>query len=165
MTQWQPVVGYEGLYEVSREGRVRSLDRVKRNRWGEYVQPGVELRASSAGDGYAKVALTKDGKLRTRRVHILVLEAFVGRRPDGMQACHNDGNQGNNCIENLRWDTVSANTYDKIRHGTHVQAAQTHCKRGHPFSGPGSHVSIRPDGRRRCRTCENENQQSRRRAT
>jgi hypothetical protein len=51
-------------------------------------------------------------------VHLLVLETFAGRRPLGMQACHNDGNSHNNALQNLRWDTPSANHLDKIRHGT-----------------------------------------------
>lgn len=160
---WKPVAGYEGLYEVSDRGRVKSLDRVKRNRWGDFIMPGRILSPGLDQNGYEIVALTKDRKLTSRRVHILVIEAFVSPRPEGMQACHNDGNNRNNTVENLRWDTASANTYDKVRHGTHVQAAQTHCKRGHPLSGEGADVYIRPGrGGRRCNVCHRMMQRLRR---
>jgi hypothetical protein len=51
-------------------------------------------------------------------VHCLVLEAFVGPRPLGMEGCHNDGDQQNNKLSNLRWDTPQGNAADKIKHGT-----------------------------------------------
>lgn len=159
---WLPVLGYEGLYEVSNFGRVKSLDRTKTNRWGEYVMPGRVLRSAVVPGEYPIVALTKDGKIKSRRVHLLVLESFVGPRPTGMFACHNDGDATNSHLSNLRWDTASANTYDKIRHGTHTQAAQTHCRRGHPLGGPDANVQVRPNGRRRCRICENVNAKRRR---
>ena len=160
--EWRAVVGYEGLYEVSDSGAVRSLDRIKRNRWGDYTQRGRILKAATTKDGYPIVALMRDGELKSHRVHVLVLAAFVGPRPDGLQACHFDGDPSNNRIENLRWDTGSANTLDKIRHGTHTQAAQTHCKRGHPLTGPEADVLIRTCGRRRCRPCERDGQRRRR---
>lgn len=69
-------------------------------------------------DGYSGVQLTDDmGKRRYRPVHQLVLEAFVGPRPVGMEACHNDGNPANNRLDNLRWDTHAANTEDSRRQG------------------------------------------------
>lgn len=51
-------------------------------------------------------------------VHLLVLMAFIGQRPDGMEGCHNDGNSLNNAAKNLRWDTIKANRADSIAHGT-----------------------------------------------
>jgi hypothetical protein len=51
-------------------------------------------------------------------VHVLVLLAFIGPRPDGQEACHGDGNPLNNRLENLRWDTHLANEADKTIHGT-----------------------------------------------
>lgn len=68
---------------------------------------------------YLRVTVsTTDGKQKSIAVHRLVLEAFVGQRPDGMQACHNDGNHLNNSIKNLRWDTSRNNILDKNKHGT-----------------------------------------------
>lgn len=69
--------------------------------------------------GYVFVAVRSvDDRLRkTRSAHSLILEAFVGPRPTGMEACHNDGDGLNNSIQNLRWDTPASNTNDKLKHG------------------------------------------------
>lgn len=66
------------------------------------------------------VKLYRDGKWANRRVHRLVLEAFVGPCPEGMQGCHNDGNPENNALENLRWDTIRGNMLDAVNHGTNA---------------------------------------------
>jgi hypothetical protein len=122
METWKPVVGFEGHYEVSDQGNVRSLDQVvahwrggTRLRRGKYLKPG----ATGGSGAYLFVVLMNDGKTRSNRcVHRLVLEAFVGPRPEGMQACHNDGDPHNNALSNLRWDTPTANNADKKAHGT-----------------------------------------------
>jgi len=60
----------------------------------------------------------ENNKQKILRPHKLVLEAFVGKAPQGMECCHNDGNQANNNLENLRWDTPKNNHADKLKHGT-----------------------------------------------
>ncbi len=77
-------------------------------------------KTSPMNTGYLAVNLpTPDGSTRrSRLVHHMVLEAFVGPRPEGMVACHKDGNVLNNHVSNLRWDTQSANLLDRVRHGT-----------------------------------------------
>jgi len=72
--------------------------------------------------GYGRIVLTMKGKQKTFLVHRLILLAFVGSCPDGMEGCHNDGNSGNCNLENLRWDTPKNNNADKIRHGTNNYA-------------------------------------------
>lgn len=72
--------------------------------------------------GYLQVRLV--GK--TRRVHSLVLIAFVGPRPDGMECCHGDGNPANNHLSNLRWDTPKSNHSDRGRHGTGNHGVRNH---------------------------------------
>ncbi len=67
---------------------------------------------------YYVVSLLMDGKQKLFYVHRLILEAFFGPCPSGMQCCHNDGNRRNNRASNLRWDTPSANALDKFKHGT-----------------------------------------------
>lgn len=64
--------------------------------------------------GYLTVTL---GGISKRYIHRLVLEAFIGKCPKGMQCCHNNGNKADNRLENLRWDTRSNNNKDKIKHG------------------------------------------------
>lgn len=78
------------------------------------------LRLGWDKDGYKIVILRRDEKSFTRRVHRLVLEVFTGSCPKGMESCHNNGNNLDNRLENLRWDTRSNNSYDSIRHGTHA---------------------------------------------
>ena len=145
---WRPIVGHEGLYEVSDQGHVRSLDRPDAaGRWvhGRAVQPVVHHR------GHLRVSLWSGGRRTQVFVHRLVLEAFRGSAPAGMEACHNDGNPTNNRLDNLRWDTQSANQLDRVRHGTHNNASKTHCPAGHPYDANNTHVD--PSGHRSCRAC------------
>lgn len=119
---WRQVVGYEGLYEVSSLGRVRTLGRMRKciNGGGSYWQ-GPRLRATPidhTSTGYRYVGLFKDGKNTKHMVHSLVLESFVGPRPIGMECCHNDGDRANAKLANLRWDTKRGNKADQVLHGT-----------------------------------------------
>lgn len=68
--------------------------------------------------GCLAVSLCREGKVQQHKLHHLVLEAFVGPRPDGLEGCHGDGDFTNNSLDNLRWDTPLANADDKRRHGT-----------------------------------------------
>lgn len=149
---WRPVVGFEGLYEVSDQGRVRSLDRVTTGRWGAAAYRGrMLLPDRNNPDGYERVTLQRAGKRIRRAVHHLVLEAFVGPRPDEAEACHGDGDPANNVASNLRWDTHSANIRDKRAHGTDYYACRDSCSRGHLYM-PGSYRIWR--GARRCIECD-----------
>jgi len=115
---WRIIPGYQGLYEVSDHGRVRSLDRVVQR--GDVRQPrrGVVLSPGWSHDGYALVVLADVAhRRRTWRVHQLVLLAFVGPRPEGHEGLHADGNPGNNIPSNLSWGTSAENRADTIRHG------------------------------------------------
>lgn len=131
---WLPVVGYEGHYEVSDQGRVRSVDRVDRRGWNRQGQ----LRRLSAHvtDGRPTVRLLKDGRGQTLYVHRLVLEAFVGQCPEGHECCHGNGDNQDNRLSNLRWDTRSANQFDAVKHGAHALSARRECKRGHQLEVP-----------------------------
>lgn len=155
---WKDIPDYEGLYQASNLGRIRSLPRVSRfiGRWGTEVErdvPGKVLVAKVKPSGHLFVTLCKKGKTRNWHVHTLVLTAFVGARPDNMECLHQDGDPTNNRVENLRWGTNSQNRLDSVRHGTHVNARKTHCKHGHEFSPENTYM--RPEGGRRCRACKN----------
>lgn len=116
--QWRPVVGYETLYQVSDQGKVRSLGRV--DSIGRRIAPAV-LRGSLDGEGYRTVSLTaasepgRPGRTTTHRVHVLVLTAFVGPRPAGLEACHGDDVPDNCALTNLRWDAAEGNFEDQFR--------------------------------------------------
>lgn len=111
--QWKAIPGLEGRYEVSSLGRVKSLLR------GERI-----LLLCQRKTGYLTVIV--GGK--SRRVHRLVLEAFVGPCPDRMQACHWNDIPDDNRIENLRWDTRDANFADQRRNASNKprRSRQTH---------------------------------------
>lgn len=120
--EWRPVVGYEGLYEVSDLGRVRRLERLVAGSTAGTRRLKPRLRKTAVVRGYAVVQLTDEsGAHEMCRVHRLVLKAFVGPCPDGMQGCHDNGDALDNRLRNLRWDTRSGNEADKLRHGTHIR--------------------------------------------
>lgn len=109
---WSAVPGYEGSYEVSNQGRVRSLDRniQHSNESHPRFLRGSMLRSRIDRDGYALVDLYANKKKRTFKVHHLVLTVFGSLPNDSQSECdHKDGNRSNNCISNLRWATKSLN--------------------------------------------------------
>lgn len=116
MTIWKAVVGYEGRYEVSDLGEVRSLDKGNRK--------GIMLKQGSSGVGYKAVDLSKDGVAVRTRVHKIVLEAFVGPCPAGMECCHDDNDRANNRLSNLRWDTKKNNMKDREKAGNTLRGTR-----------------------------------------
>lgn len=115
--EWRPVVGYEGFYEVSNMGRVRSVPRtVMHSRNGPMKLNSRVLRPNTHPAGHRMVDLRRDGESYMAKVHRLVLEAFAGPAPDGYDGCHNDGDPNNNRAENLRWDTHGGNMRDRYWH-------------------------------------------------
>lgn len=114
---WKSVVGYEGRYEVSNYGRIRTLVNSK----GKLANPAI--RELEEHNGYLRVMISKPlaGAKRiqqTKFVHCLVLEAFVGPRPKGKQCAHLNGDRKDNRLENLKWVSKTENERHKIIHGT-----------------------------------------------
>lgn len=151
---WRPVTGYEGLYEVSDHGRVRSVDRTVTfaNGWtrdysSQIISPSKRV--------YWRVTLRDEtGRRRTWKLHTLVLAAFVGPRPEGSEGRHLDDNKDDNRLSNLAYGTRSQNRADSVRNGTHREARKTHCPKGHPYEG--DNLFVMPNGNRRCVTCARE---------
>ncbi len=148
MERWLPVVGYEGIYEVSDQGRVRSLDRIDTR---GHARREKVLRPRKTTRDHLAVALYADSVRTDFQVHRLVLEAFVGPRPAGMEGCHWNDIPTDNRLENLRWDTRSANVADSVRNGRHAMANRTHCPQGHPYTPENTYTY--PRGARACREC------------
>lgn len=129
--RWKPVVGFEGAYEVSDLGRVRSLDRYvpHSNRWGtisSILHRGQILRLGPHAGGYKTVHLYRDGeRVRATVLHIVVAEAFLGPRPTPEhEVRHLDGDAGNCAAANLAWGTRIENEADKELHGTRTRGEQ-----------------------------------------
>jgi hypothetical protein len=119
--RWKAIIGFEGLYEVSDRGRVKSLERPVGTWLGTRVKRARILKPITTVRGYVVVSL---GKHQQKRVQQLVLEAFRCRRPRGLFACHRDGNKNNNTIGNLYWGSAAENSADMIRHGRSSQGSK-----------------------------------------
>jgi hypothetical protein len=109
--EWKPVPEFEGRYDVSNWGRVRSLSCYRPGQFGKILSPSPTSR------GYLSVCLRHRDKRRGYSVHRLVMAAFAGPCPDGHQVAHNNGCRTDNRVENLRYATPSSNIDDRHRHG------------------------------------------------
>lgn len=115
---WKPIARWEDLYQVSNRGRVRSLDRTAMNRVGHLrTTRGRVLEPSRMKSGHLQVSLYRGGERLCTTVHTLVMAAFVGPRPPGMDICHGDSDPTNNHVSNLRYDTRRGNIEDTMATG------------------------------------------------
>lgn len=105
MEEWRAIAGYEGLYEVSNLGRVRSL-----KYWGG--NRVAILKQATSKRGYKKIALTSEKK--TFLIHRLVAQAFIPNPENKPEVNHIDGNKQNNCVNNLEWVTGSENNIHAV---------------------------------------------------
>lgn len=118
MEQWRAIPGYEGIYEVSSLGRVKSLSRPTPMRNGiRVIRERILKFQSTAKGGYPTVDIYRKGVAQTVTIHRLVMLAFVGPAPDGLEVCHGNGDPLDNRLENLRYDSRRANRADGIRLG------------------------------------------------
>lgn len=124
--QWRPVRGWEGLYDVSSLGRVRSTP----GRVAHYLRlgksferpvPSKILTPYVDADDYDRVKFSRPGDggnvIHRPKVHVIVCEAFHGPRPGGAHAAHGDDNRRNNRLANLRWASPTENCSDSRRNG------------------------------------------------
>jgi predicted XRE-type DNA-binding protein len=107
MEEWKDIVGFEGIYEISNHGQVRSK-----------ITNKIKKQTINKATKRPYLGLWVNNKQTIVKPHRLVLTAFIGKCPKGMEGCHNDGNPFNNHIDNLRWDTPKNNHADKVKHGT-----------------------------------------------
>ena len=171
--EWRDIPGYEGIYKVSAEGHVWSVRR-PHTRSRVFYLNGEVLTSSWIGghlltpsedkDGYLHVALCRDGSAKTLRVHRLVLEAFIGPRPKGMECCHANDVPDDNRLENLRWDYPKMNVADRIknRRKATLRGPRTHCKVGHELTPENSIWPTPKSMTPRCRECERARDRKRR---
>lgn len=150
--EYRQVVGHP-RHRVGSDASVWVYKR-KRQQW-------VMLTPFLDKGGYPMVTLCQGGKQGNHHVHTIVLEAFVGPCPPGMEACHDPDRTRTNCLpSNLRWDTRKANHADKRKHGT---AFLKLCRKGHEMT-PENCVTRKDNEARNCRICANARAYRRRHA-
>ncbi|WP_284461593.1 NUMOD4 domain-containing protein [Chryseobacterium sp.] len=116
---WKPIKDYEGLYEASNMGRIKSVERVVKrlNRYKTYTNqiiPEKIKKGSPDKDGYLKVGLWKNNKCLTTSIHRIIANTFLDN-PDVLpQVNHVDEDKQNNCVANLEW----CSPIENINHGT-----------------------------------------------
>jgi len=120
---WKTVIDYEGFYEVSNSGRVRSLNRVVKvdNRWGGKTKrflKGCLLKQTPDTKGYPMVVLSKQGQRKYFRVHQLIMRHFIGAPPKNYEVRHLNGVRSDARLLNLTYGTRKENHADKRMHGT-----------------------------------------------
>lgn len=101
--RWLPVIGYEGIYEVSDHGRVRRIAKARG------ATPGRVLSPFKSRKGYLYVELWRGNESHRSAIHHLVLEAFANPRPDGCEVNHKNGDKTHNYLSNLEWLTSQGN--------------------------------------------------------
>ena len=115
---WKDVKGYEGLYQVSNLGNVKSLKRVVPHKMtGSRTIPEKILKLISDGSGYLYVSLSKDGKKKNPKVHRLVAESFIPNPDNLPQVNHIDEDKSNNRVDNLEWVT----SLDNLNHSNVIE--------------------------------------------
>lgn len=147
--RWLPVPGWEGLYDVSDMGRVRSLPR----QTSRGVRGGRILKPARSSNGYLFVGLSRNSKVTYERVHRLVAGAFIGPCPPGQEAKHKRADLTNNRATNLEYGTHKSNIEERDRDGNHPNGSKTHCPYKHEYTP--DNTRIQPgSGGRTCLLCE-----------
>ena len=140
---WRPVKGYEGFYEVSDCGRVRSVEHIDNIK---HLHPSKVLKPRADNRGYMRVHLSKEGDAKYYSVHRLVAQAFVDK-PDGCDIVnHLDSNPSNNCADNLEWTTYKGNMQWASKQGHMKGCPQNLVKAQETKKVPV--IAILPDGNR-----------------
>lgn len=120
---WKDIPGYEKRYQVSNQGRVRSL----RDSHGNLRTEPLIRKLVPHNDGTGRLTVKFSSPSKLYFVHTLVLTVFVGPRPEGREACHFDDDPANNRLGNLRWDTHVNNCVDRRRNGGNTDGEKNGC--------------------------------------
>lgn len=128
---WRPIPSWEGYYEASNHGRIRSINRTVRHAYGIRHVTGKILKETSNAQGRPMVNLCRGGKCKNHTIHSLIAATFIGPRPQGAIIRHLNDDPWDNRVENLAYGTPHENTWDCIRNGGHPELNKTHCPRGH----------------------------------
>lgn len=116
MEVWKDIPGYEGLYQASNQGRIKSLPK-RKGKGNGYIKEEEILKASVEAHGYERVVLGKDGKKKKYQVHRLIAATFIPNEENKQQVNHINGNKADNRVENLEWCTDSENMQHAFQNG------------------------------------------------
>jgi len=119
---WKDILEYEGMYQVSNLGRVKSLDRMVnhyKSKNGTCIKRGKILNIYKCRDGYYNIELSKLCKGKNKMIHRLVAETFIDNKKQYPCVNHIDGNKLNNRVDNLEWCTHSENSIHSFKIGLH----------------------------------------------
>ena len=139
---WKPIVGYEGFYEVSNLGRVKSVERIVENNGGQQRRQERIMRLRIGSLGYLNVTLCRESATKVFSVHRLVAQAFIPNPENKPYVDHIDTDPSNNNVDNLRWVTQHENAMNPL-----TREHNSKSKMGHPkYSPPLSEESKRRIG-------------------
>ena len=115
---WKDIKDFEGIYQVSNKGRIKSLERTVTGKLNSIrTLPEKFITPTDNGKGYMVVALYKDDKRHFKKMHRLVAEAFIPNPDNKPEVNHIDGNKKNNTVENLEWNTTKENCEHRQKTG------------------------------------------------
>lgn len=115
---WKDIPNYEGLYQISNLGNVKSLERiVTHNKYGTAHIKEKLLRPRDDSKGYGRVVLYKNNKKKQFKIHRLVAETFLPNKSNKSAVNHIDGNKKNNNVNNLEWCTIKENNIHAFENG------------------------------------------------
>ena len=153
--EWKPAPRWEGFYEVSNLGRIRTVQRkmVRSNGIPQTIRSRIR-QPSPLKSGHYSLYLRHRERKEFHYVHRLVVEAFLGPIPDGKEVRHLNGKPEDNRLENLAIGTRSEQRFDDVRNGVHWAANKVVCKRGHLLEGANLVARrFKEDGHRICLPC------------
>lgn len=150
---WKDIPGWDGCYQASDHGRVKSLSRFVQDKGILRRVPERILAFGSNGRGHLTVNLWKENRPSKYYVHELVALIFIGPRPEGLHVLHYDDDKLNNHVSNLRYGTQSDNQNDRVRNGNHHNANKVMCPFGHTLCEPNLVAASLRKGIRACLAC------------
>lgn len=133
---WKDIFGYEGYYQVSDLGRVKSMERKENRKWGNSVKEKI-MKGSLNPKGYLGFCFRKERKEKTIHIHVLLAKAFIPNPNNYPIVRHLDDNRSNHKLENLAWGTTADNAKDAVRNGLTQKGEKSHFfgKRGAETAG------------------------------
>ena len=156
--EWKPVVGFEGYYEVSNQGRVRSVPRVtiRSNGVPMTVRGRVLMTTPDGQYGYQKVSLQREGVWTTHAVHRLVALHWCERGSGQDDVLHGPGGSQDNRAVNLRWGTPIDNATDRREFGAPYPPPREMCGAGHAMTEENTYRPPKRPNDRHCKECQRQ---------